>query len=188
MTPRYSPVISSVARLSGTSLTVLAVTLVACSAEPAARSEDAPRSAAAQAATPQAAASSATLELGSDTYTFDRVTCDLDDSVDDDILVRGSGTAPDGRRISLEVERREVGDRLDDRVTVYFGSMVEGDHWNARASGQPGGSWATAIAGGEPLDGPLVVIEGSTLTAEGTFTHETRDESLEGSLRVTCDS
>jgi hypothetical protein len=161
-------------------IAVIAAGTVACGGE------DTPETAAAaQDAASQEVQAEAVMELGEETYTFEGARCDLDDSFDDDLLVQASGTAPDGRRMTLEVERREVGETLHDRVTIYFGSITEGDHWNATANGQPGGSWMTA-AGGEPLDGPLVVIDGETLTAEGTFEHETRDETLMGSLRVSC--
>jgi len=101
-------------------------------------------------------------------------------------LLRAGGTAPDGRRMSLEVEQRRVGDMLHERVTLYFGRLTEGDQWHARASGRKGGSWATATAGGEPLDGPLIVIQDGVLTAVGAFAHETRDEAMQGSLRARC--
>jgi len=128
----------------------------------------------------------AAAELGGETYTFDRSTCDLEDSIDDDILARASGTIPDGRRASIEVERREVGDQWHERVTVYFGSLMEGDQWHAVAHGQPGGQWFTGTAGGEVRDGPLIVIRGNEVTAEGSFSHETRDETREGSVRILC--
>lgn len=127
----------------------------------------------------------AVFELGEDTYTFERVTCDLNDSIDDDVLVRASGTAPDDRRMSLVVEQRIVGDLRHERVTLYFGSMMEGDHWNSYGTEQPSGNWVTEN-GGRPLDGPLLVKQGDELTAEGTFDHETRDASQAGALRVNC--
>jgi hypothetical protein len=128
----------------------------------------------------------ATVELGSDSFRFERAQCDLTDAVDDDILARGSTTTPDGRRVSFEVERREVRGTFHDRVTVYFGSLAQGDQWHTRGVGQPGGPWTTAVAGGRPLAGPLVVIGKAGLTARGTFEHETRDESRPGSLQVNC--
>jgi hypothetical protein len=149
--------------------------------------ESAPESAAAsQGAATRAAQATATMELGEESYTFERVTCDLDDSIDDDILLRAGGTAPDGRRMTLEVERREVGDMRHDRVTLYFGSMMEGDQWHSYASEQPGGGWMV-LDTREPLDGPLVVIQNGELTAEGTFKHETRDATQPGSVRVRCE-
>jgi hypothetical protein len=167
---------------------VLAMLAVAAAGIAACGGENTPDTAAAsQNAASQQGQAEAVMELGEETYTFERVTCDLDDSIDDDVLLRANGTAPDGRRMSLEVERREVGDMLHDRVTLYFGSMMEEDQWHSYASGQPGGSWIV-LDTREPLDGPLVVIDGETLTAEGTFTHETRDEARQGSLRVACDA
>jgi hypothetical protein len=168
-------------RLVLVTLAGLVLGAVGCTADSAPEQNPPPQANVAGAVGP-----TATVELGADTYVFDRVTCDLQDSVHDDILVRGSGTAPDGERMSFEVERREVGDMLHDRVTIYFGNIVEGNHWNATASGRPGGSWATGVAGGEPLGGPLVVLEGTALTAEGTFAHETWDEPRRGSLQVSC--
>jgi hypothetical protein len=161
-------------------LTLAAAGIVACSGE------NTPETAAAsQDATSQEVQAEAVMELGGETYTFESARCDLDDSFDDDLLVQASGTAADGRRMSLEVERREVGGLPHDRVTIYFGSMMEGDHWNAYANQTPQGTWVTEN-GGDPLDGPLVVIDGTTLTADGTYKHETRDEASTGSLRVSC--
>lgn len=134
----------------------------------------------------------AVVELGAERYTFDRVFCDLEDGNDDDMLARASGTAPDGRSATMEVERREVmdqygdDDRLHDRITVYFGSRSEEDQWHAVANGPPGGEWSSGVLVGEPRDGPLIVIDGNELTAEGSFTHEIRDETLEGSVRIVC--
>lgn len=167
-------------RSAGLVATVVTLSLMACGGDDApepAPTNEAPASRAAQA--------TAVVELGEDSYTFERVTCDLDDSIPDDVLLRARGTAPDGRSTTLEVERREVGDALHDRVTLYFGSIVEGDQWHAYATGRPGGPWATH-SGGEPLDGPLVDMEAGGLTAEGTFVHETRDATLPGSVRVQC--
>lgn len=162
-------------------LTVIAAGMMACGGE------SAPDSAATtQDAASPAAQATAVMELGEQSYTFERVTCDLDDSIDDDILLRAGGTAPDGRRMTLEVERREVGDVLHDRVTLYFGSIMDGDQWHSYASGQPGGSWMV-LDTREPLDGPLVVIADGELTAEGTFKHETRDETQPGAVRVRCE-
>lgn len=167
-------------RSAGLVAAVITLGLVACGGEDA--PEPAPSN---EGPTSRAAQATAVMELGEDSYTFERVTCDLDDSIPDDVLLRARGTAPDGRSTTLEVERREVGDALHDRVTLYFGSIVEGDHWNAYATGRPGGPWTTQ-SGGEPLDGPLVDIEAGGLTAAGTFAHETRDATLPGSVRVQC--
>ncbi len=162
-------------------LTFIAAGMVACGGE------NAPEPAAgSQGPASPAVQPGAVMELGDESYTFESATCDLEDSMDDDVLLQARGTAPDGRRMTLEVERREVAGILHDRVTLYFGSIVDGDHWNATASGQPGGGWATDI-GGEPLDGPLVMIRGGELSAEGTFVHETRDATQHGALRVRCE-
>lgn len=162
-------------------IAVIAVGIAACSADESTESAGAPREV--PSGMTEAAA---TVQMGGRSYTFSQVQCDLDDQVDDDVLLRAGGTAPDGRRMSLEVEQRRVGDMLHERVTLYFGSVTEGDQWHARASGSEGGSWATATAGDEPLDGPLIVIKDGVLTAEGAFVHETRDETQQGSLRARC--
>ncbi|MDP2479225.1 MAG: hypothetical protein Q8W51_02230 [Candidatus Palauibacterales bacterium] len=161
-------------------LLVLAVVVAGCGGEATPDGDEAPRSG------PASAPAVATLDLGPDTYRFDRVSCDLDDRVPDDLLLQATGTAPEGRRVHLEVERREVGGLIRDRVSVSFGSIVDGDQWSATASALPDGGWATSPAGGEPLDGPLVVIEGDELRAAGRFRHETRDEAREGGLLARC--
>lgn len=166
---------------AGLLATVVTFGLMACGGEDA--PEPAPTN---EAPTSRATQATAVMELGEDSYAFERVTCDLDDSMGDDVLLRARGTASDGRSMTLEVERREVGDVLHDRVTLYFGSIVEGDQWHAYATGRPGGPWATSN-GGEPLDGPLVDIMAGGLTADGTFVHETRDATRPGSVRVQCD-
>jgi len=162
-------------------LLLLAILAADCGADTTPGSDAASRSGPAS-----SSGSAATLELGPKAYSFARVTCDLEDRVPDDILVRATGTAPDGRRMHLEVERREVGGLHHDRVTITFGSIVDGDQWSATASALPDGGWARTSAGGEPLDGPLVVIGEDGLRATGTFAHETREEKREGSLVVRC--
>jgi hypothetical protein len=168
------------AKWARAALPLLAILIVACT------SDAVPDSDRTQEASTSQASATATFELGPDTYAFERVTCDLDDQVGDDILARAAGTTPDGRPMRFEVERREVGDLLHDRVTLYFGRMIDGDQWHARASQLPGGGWATTSAGGDPLDGPLIISHDRELAAEGMFTHENREETQPGSLRVTC--
>jgi hypothetical protein len=168
-------------RSAHATLFLLAIVVAACGAGATPDSDGASR-----AGPIPSTGATATLELGPDTYGFDRVSCDLDDRVPDDVLLQATGTAPDGRRVHLEVERREAGGLIRDRVSVYFGSIVDGDQWSATASTLPDGGWATSPAGGEPLDGPLVVIAGDELHAAGRFRHETREEVREGSLVVRC--
>lgn len=168
-------------RWSKTSMAFVVALLAACGGDGAPES-------AATSGEPSSPATrvTAVMELGEELYTFERVTCDLDDTIDDDVLVRAGGTAPDGRRMTLEVERREVGDMLHDRVTLSFDSMMEEDRWNAYVSGRPGGTWTTLVDR-ETLDGPLVVVENGQLTAEGIFTHETGDATRPGVVRVRCE-
>jgi len=56
--------------------------------------------------------------------------------------LRGTGTASDGRRLSVEVERLAAGETVNERATVYFGGLVDGDHWTARATQWPDGGWS----------------------------------------------
>ncbi|HKK07725.1 MAG TPA: hypothetical protein VKA44_02450 [Gemmatimonadota bacterium] len=180
MNPSSRPTSPPSERRASALLLVLAVLVAGCGGDGTPDADGAPRSG------PASTPASATLELGPDTYRLDRVSCDLDDRVPDDLLLQATGTAPDGRRMHLEVERREVGGLTRDRVSVYFGSIADGDQWSATASALPGGGWATTSAGGEPLDGPLVVIEGDELRAAGRFRHETRDEARTGALLARC--
>lgn len=127
-----------------------------------------------------------TFELDGIAHSFLVVQCDLEGRSPTGLLLRGNGTAPDGRRTTVEVERLARGEMVHERATVYFGSIVDGDHWTASRSMWPDGRWFLDPAGDEPAEGPLVRVEGNELVAEGPYRHETEGSSRPGTLRATC--
>lgn len=138
------------------------------------------------AAVPSDAALAASVTLGSDEYRFQPTLCDLSGQRPDGLLLRGYGTAPDGRRFTVLVERIKPGDVTFESATLHFGSIVEGDMWVASRHGQPDGRWLLGDGSGVTADGALLRIDGDTLAVEGEFRHETSGAAQAGMLHATC--
>jgi hypothetical protein len=130
-------------------------------------------------------AASATLQLGTVTYTFPGVRCDLEDARGDGNLVFGVANNGDGQRMRLEVERLKRGEILHERITIYFGSVTDGDFWTARGDQWPDGRWF-ANDGAMQLDGPLLEVTSNGVAATGVFHHETADSTRNGTFRAVC--
>jgi hypothetical protein len=133
-------------------------------------------------------------ELPDTTFAFRLIKCDLTGTAPDGILLRGSGTMPDGslllpdgRRMSIEVERLtpETGGPgfLYERATVQFGSFMDEDGWEATATSMDGSRWTSD---NDVLEGPIIQVSGNDLSVAATYKHASRDEWVEGTLRVTC--
>ena len=127
-----------------------------------------------------------TFDLDGTMHTFLVVTCDLTGSSTTGLLLRGTGTSPDGRRLTAEVERLTPGEITHERATVYFGGLMDGDHWTAQASGWPDGRWFAGEDGSVPVEGPLIRVSGNALTAEGAYRHEGDDSTETGRIHATC--
>jgi hypothetical protein len=174
------------------SLILVAMGLVACGESrndaPEGTSDDATTSPSTPAAdpTPIPADRAGSFELDGMKYPFLVVRCDLTGRSPDGMLLRGNGTAPDRRRMTVEVERLPRGDMIHERATVYFGSIVDGDHWTTRRSQWPDGRWFVDPAGEEPAEGPLIRISGNELAVEDNFEHETEGTSRPGALGAVC--
>ena len=146
---------------------VLLATLVAACGGGANASGDA-----AESQTPQLIASArGTLTVGGVTHPFHVVRCDLT-GAEDGMLLRGTGSTADGRRIAIEVERIP-GEEERERASVYFGELREGNQLQARRS---------------QASEPLIRISGSELVIEAVFTGSTGQASGPGVLRATCES
>lgn len=135
-------------------------------------------------------------ELPDTTLAFRVVRCDLTGTAPDGIFLRGSNTrpdgtplSPDGRRMSIEVERLtpDMGGPgwIYERATVQFGTLMDEDAWEATASSRDGSAWTTGDFG-VALDGPIIQVSGNELVVDATYKHVSRDEEVEGTLRVTC--
>ena len=127
-----------------------------------------------------------TIELDGETASFLVVTCDLSGTREDGMLLRGTGTAPDGRRLSVEVERLAAGETVNERATVYFGGLVDGDHWTVRATQWPDGRWFADEVGSEVTEGPLIHVSPNEVTAEGAFQHQRDEATKRGRVQATC--
>ena len=124
------------------------------------------------------------VELGETTYEFRVTACDLTGTAEDGIFLKGTGTMPDGtqlmpdgRMLLVEVERLRpdpggVG-MTAERATVQFGGFMEKDGWEAAANNIEGGL-------------PIIKVSGNQLVVAATYKHASRDERVEGTLRVTC--
>jgi len=127
-----------------------------------------------------------TFEMEGKTHAFLVVQCDLTGSSEDGMLLRGTGTLPDGRRLSVEVERLASGETVNERATVYFGGLIDGDHWTARAIQWPDGRWFADEIGSEVTEGPLIRVSGNEVAAEGAYQHERDDSTKRGRVHATC--
>lgn len=165
--------------MSGKSARILlaAAALAPACGAPDAAGVDGQAPGAARAASP-AAVHLATLTIGDTTYEFRILRCDLTGSAEDGILLRGNGTAPDGRRFTVEVERLappiDAG-TIAERVTLNL--LPDGDRdaaqWEARreTSMFDRARWIRSYADAEPADGPLFRISGTELVAADTYAH-----------------
>jgi hypothetical protein len=102
------------------------------------------------------------------------------------MLLRGTGTLPDGRRLSVEVERLASGETVNERATVYFGGLIDGDHWTARAIQWPDGRWFADEVGSEATEGSLIRVSGNEVAAEGAYQHERDDSTKMGRIHAAC--
>jgi hypothetical protein len=126
------------------------------------------------------------LDFGGTRYPLRLVRCDLTGTHYDGMLVHGSGTAPDGRGISLQVERVEEGDRVSEGVFVSFGSLMDGDVWSASRHRLPDGRWVADEAAMESADGPMIEISGDEIVVEAELMHETDATTRPSTVRATC--
>jgi hypothetical protein len=74
-----------------------------------------------------------------------------------------------------------------ERATVQFGSRMDEDGWEATAISNDGFAWHTGDMA-RALDGPIIRVSGNELVVAEVYAHASRDEQLEGTLRVTSSS
>lgn len=131
-------------------------------------------------------ATSGSFSVGGQTYGFRAVRCDPSGGAPDGMLLRGSGSAPDGRRMTVELERLAPGQVTWESASVYFGSITEGNGWEARRGGVPDGRWYADDALSVPAPGPLINARGNELLVEAEFTPRAGGVAQSGVLRVSC--
>jgi hypothetical protein len=126
------------------------------------------------------------VELDGTTHEFQIVRCDLTGARYDGMLVHGSGLHPDGRRMSVQVERvaRDAGSR--ENVFVSFGSLMDGDVWTVAAHQAADGGWFSDEAMMEPAEGPLLAMSGDEIRADVTFIREVDGTERRGTVRASC--
>lgn len=183
-----APSIKAWPRRAAAGATLLMLTLGACGgaeddAERAGPEDGRPPNAAT--ATPEASRGIA-LDFGGTHYSLRLVRCDLTGTRYDGMLVHGSGTAPDGRGISLQVERVEEGDRVSEGLFISFGSLMDGDAWSASRHRVPDGRWFGDEAAMEPADGSMVEISGDEIVVDAELARETDGTTQPGTVRATC--
>lgn len=126
------------------------------------------------------------IELDGVRYAFLVTHCDLSGDGPDGMLIRGTGTTPDGRRVIVEVERLTRDESVHERASAFFGGIMDGDHWAARRNRWPDGRWFQDEVGEEAAEGPLIAISGNELTARGRYRHKTQGTDKSGVIRATC--
>ena len=125
-------------------------------------------------------------QVGDARYPFLVVRCDLTGAVADGILLRGTGTTPDNRRMAVEVERVAEDGRVSERASVYFGRAADGESWTARRYQSRIGAWFADEAGTEAADGPLLEISKNEIVAAGGYRHGRNGTTRVGTLRAVC--
>ncbi|MGD8495179.1 MAG: hypothetical protein PVF05_03250 [Gemmatimonadales bacterium] len=111
-------------------------------------------------------AAAATLAIGDDTWTFDRVFCAF-----------GEDTGQDD--ISFSLSARQDGMQLDAQISERFGHAIDissldgtgSDAWNA-GEADPGGAF--------------LQLDGKHVSAETTFTNSATGDTAEGTLSADC--
>lgn len=165
-----------------------AAVIAACGSDAGGSQDGAQPQASRTAQQPAGVEQAGTFEHGDTTYRFQVTRCDLTGTRYEGILLHGLGETPDGRRISVEVERADRGDWTSHNVMVAFGSLMDGDVWTASTHQLQDGRWFADESAMEPADGPLLEIADDHVTAAGTFKHERDGRTERGTLRATCAS
>ncbi len=129
-----------------------------------------------------------TLTLGERTFTFQVSQCDLGEVQTASSTLRGTGRTGDGTRMNVSVDRS--GDQTAfHSVSLNYGRRMDGTGFSAQAirTRMQGIGWSPDPSGTIP-SGPLILIEGRTVRAEGTF--DVDDAGTEsrvlGQFEATC--
>jgi hypothetical protein len=159
--------------LKKTSSIVLLLFVLACRG-----GEEGERSDAASDVSVPAAMGSGTLTIGETTYEFEVLHCDFAPTQGSDApTLTARGQTNDGRGFSISVERDETSENVE--------FLIIGEEYFVASIMNLGGGWSDARG---PVDGPLVHIEGSRLTARATFLNGTDQVVGDGSLEASCDN
>lgn len=169
----------------GTAVVVGALLASACGAgdDPGAGAADNPEARAV------AAESAGTLVMGDGAYAFVVRTCDPEGRDPNGVTLRGHGTAPDGRRLTIEVERlpaNEPHGRLEHNAFVLIGGVMEGEAWSAKRIRAADGEWREAEHVDAPATGPLVEVDGRRVSVRGTLWREGSEDRVEAELLADC--
>jgi|GEM_PF-3209605 len=128
-----------------------------------------------------------TLTLDGTAYAFDVAICDLSGEADTDYqTLVGRGTTPEGEPFEVFVSRNDIGDILTHTVSYQTGDVrrTQGTVIEAQRM-RMGGAWSSMRGGAA---GPLIVIDGNRITAEGRFSSDDDlDATVPGRLEARCD-
>jgi hypothetical protein len=127
---------------------------------------------------------SGTLTLGATKYEFEIVYCDFAPTQGSDgPTLSGRGQTADGRTFNVLVNRDDVlvnDDARGEEIVVIIGEeRFEASVMNL------GNGWHSFRG---PVDGPLVQIEGTELTASGEFADRLEEVIEDGMLEASCES
>jgi hypothetical protein len=127
------------------------------------------------------ASGSGTFTLGSITYSFDVENCYLDGETDpeDQSTLFGTGETDDGKKFRVSVHRIEASILLTHSVSLQ---ILGGDVYEALRVNN-GQMWV----GSTGAVGPLIIIDGSKVSAEGGFSLNDREDNfVPGKLEANC--
>lgn len=166
---------------------ILLITAAACGGaaddgEPAASSEATARSTA-------DGAGQGTLVMDGARHPFSVRSCDLLGTDGDDVILRGSGTTEDGRRLRVELER-SPGDASGawevQNVFVMFGSIADGEAWSAKRHSGDDGNWYAGEISTEPAPGPLIEIDSGSVSVAAALDAEGDGTAAEVEIEARC--
>lgn len=129
-----------------------------------------------------------TLRLGDDTYSFLVHRCDPEGMDPDAVTLDGSGTTPDDLRLRIQLDRRPgdtPGEWRDQNVFISFGGFTDGETWEVMWRTGQDGAWYRGETGTEPAPGPLIEVEGRTISVDAPLQNDDGEER-QAEIRAEC--
>lgn len=136
----------------------------------------------------ESAIGSGSFEIAGKTYKFDVLQCNLKGDTDPEQArtLYGSGKMPEGEKLSIFVDRNKIRGIYAHGIDIAISQPDGKSTYYSASRVSTGNTWVSEHGADE---GPLIVIDGSTLTASGVF-DVTNGNSVKvagkGTLKATC--
>lgn len=115
--------------------------------------------------------------------------CDLVGTDGDDVILRGMGRSEDGRRFRIELERspgNSSGAWELHGAFVMFGDIGDGEAWSTKRHAGDDGKWYAGEISTEPAPGPLIEVDGGSVSMSGTLDAEGDGTAAEVEIEARC--